>query len=129
MRISNICKGLFLGLALLLATSAFAANEGFLQVQENVSLNGKQLGPGSYWLKWKGHGPNVEGTIVKGNNVVATVPARLEDVTAAPAKNATVVRINEDGSRSLSEIQFAGKRYILAMGQESAKADSGDGSK
>jgi len=129
MKISNMCKGLFLGLALLLATSAFAANQAFLQVHENVSLNGKQLAPGDYMLKWKGNGPNVEVTVVKGKDVVATVPARLQDVAAAPERNASVVRTNEDGSKSLSEIQFAGRKYVLAIGQESAKADSGEGSK
>ena len=47
MKISNVCKGLFLGLALLLATSAFAASQGPLEVKENVSLNGKQLAAGN----------------------------------------------------------------------------------
>jgi len=67
--------------------------------------------------------------VVKGKDVVATVPARLQDVAAAPERNASVVRTNEDGSKSLSEIQFAGRKYVLAIGQESAKADSGEGSK
>jgi outer membrane lipoprotein-sorting protein len=128
MKISNMCKGLFLGLALLLATGAFAASQGPLEVKESVFLNGKQLAAGNYMLKWEGTGPNVEVTIIKGKNVVATVPARLQDVAQAPSKDASVLRINEDGSKSLSEIQFKGKKYILAMGQESAKADS-DGSK
>jgi hypothetical protein len=122
-------KGLFLGLGLLLAASAFAANQGPLEVKENVSVAGKQLAAGTYQLKWEGTGPNVEVTIMKGKNLVATVPARLQDESQAPAKNASVMRINGDGSKSLSEIQFAGKKYILALGEESAKADSGDGSK
>ena len=129
MKISNAYKGLFLGLALLLATSAFAASQGPLEVKENVSLNGKQLAAGNYMLKWEGTGPNVEVTIIKNKNVVATVPARLQEVARAASKDATVMHINDDGSKSISEIQFSGKKYILAMGQESAKADSGDGSR
>ncbi len=129
MKISNMCKGLFLGLALLLATGAFAASQGPLEVKENVSLNGKQLAAGTYLLKWEGAGPNVEVTIIKNKNVVATVPARLQEVARAASKDATVMHINDDGSKSISEIQFGGKKYILAMGQESAKADSGDGSR
>jgi len=129
MKISSAYKGLFLGLALLLATSAFAASQGPLEVKENVSLNGKQLPAGNYQLKWEGNGPNVEVTIIKNKNVVATVPARLQEVTRAASKDATVMHINDDGSKSISEIQFGGKKYILAMGQESAKADGGDGSK
>lgn len=129
MKFSSMYKGLFLGLALLLAASAFAANQGPLEVKENVSVAGKQLAAGTYQLKWEGTGPNVEVTIMKGKNLVATVPARLQDESQAAAKNASVMHINGDGSKSLSEIQFAGKKYILALGEESAKADSGDGSK
>ena len=44
MTISKISKGLLLGLALLLATSVFAAtNKGSLQVTDPVTVNGKQL--------------------------------------------------------------------------------------
>ena len=43
MKISKISKGLLLGLALLLATTAFAANKGTLQVSDPVTVNGKQI--------------------------------------------------------------------------------------
>src|SRR5690242_12630588 len=42
MTASKISKGLLLGLALLLATSVFAANKGSLQVSDPVTVNGKQ---------------------------------------------------------------------------------------
>ena len=45
-------KSLFLGLALLLATSAFAANKGSLSVQEPITVNGTQLAPGDYNVEW-----------------------------------------------------------------------------
>ena len=45
MRVSKISKGLLLGLALLLATSVFAANKGTLQVSDPVTVNGKQSAP------------------------------------------------------------------------------------
>ena len=77
MSVSKISKGLLLGLALLLATSGFAANKGTLQVNDPVTVNGKQLGTGEYTVKWDGAGPNVELNILKGKNVVATVPARM----------------------------------------------------
>ena len=43
MSVSKVSKGLLLGLALLLATSVFAANKGTLQVSDSVTVNGKQL--------------------------------------------------------------------------------------
>ena len=126
MKLSTISKSLLLGMALLLATGAFAANKGSLQVQDPVTVSGKQLPAGDYQLKWDGKGPNVELSILKGNKVVATVPARLVDINQSASSDAAVVRKNEDGSRSLSEIRFSGKKYALAIGEEAATADTGE---
>ncbi|PYX77127.1 MAG: hypothetical protein DMG72_02860 [Acidobacteria bacterium] len=126
MKRSTISKSLLLGMALLLATGAFAANKGSLQVQDPVTVIGKQLPAGDYQLKWDGKGPNVELSILKGNKVVATVPARLVDINQSASSDAAVVRKNEDGSRSLSEIRFSGKKYALAIGEEAATADTGE---
>ena len=126
MKRSTISKSLLLGMALLLATGAFAANKGSLQVQDPVTVIGKQLPAGDYQLKWDGKGPNVELSILKGNKVVATVPARLVDMNQSAASDASVIRKNADGSRSLSEIRFSGKKYALAIGEEAATADTGE---
>jgi hypothetical protein len=125
MSLSRVSKGLVLGLALLLATSVFAANTGSLNVQETLNVSGKQLPAGDYKVKWEGTGSNVEVSIVKGKTVMATVPARLVDLKESSSRDSAVVRKNDDGSRSLSEIRFSGKKYALALGSEQAKADSG----
>jgi hypothetical protein len=125
MKLSKISKGLLLGLALLLATSAFAANKGALQVSDPVTVSGKQLAAGEYKVTWEGSGPSVELNIMQGKKVVATVPARVIDLDQAPNHDAAVTRANGDGSKSLSEIRFYGKKYALAIGSESAKAESG----
>jgi hypothetical protein len=129
MKSSKLSKGLLLGLALLLATSAFAANKGSLQVSDPVTVSGKQLAPGEYTVKWEGNGPNVELNILQGKKVVATMPARLIDLNRSADGNSAVVRKNDDGSRTLAEIRFAGKKYALALGNESAKAETGDSTK
>jgi hypothetical protein len=126
MTFSNTSKGLLLGLALLLATSAFAANKGSLMVSDPVTVSGKSLAAGEYTVKWEGNGPNVELNFLHGNKVVATTSARLIDLDRSAYSNASVVKRNGDGSKTLSEIRFAGKKYALALGDESAKADSGD---
>src|SRR4029077_4411204 len=74
-------KSLFLGLALLLATSAFAANKGSLQIQEPTSVNGTKLAPGDYKLEWDGTGPSVELSIMQGKKVIAKVPAHVVDLS------------------------------------------------
>ena len=129
MKFSNTSKGLLLGLALLLATSAFAANKGSLQVSDPVTVSGKSLAAGEYTVKWEGNGPNVELNILQGKKVVATIPARLIDLDRSAPGNTAVVKRNGDGSKTLSEIRFAGKKYALALGDESAKADADDSTK
>jgi hypothetical protein len=120
----KVTKSLILGLAVLLATSAFAANKGSLQVQEPISVNGQQLAPGDYKLQWDGNGPNVEVSIMQGRKVVTKVPAHVVDLSKASNADAAVVKANADGSKSLSEVRFGGKKFALAVGEEAAKADA-----
>jgi hypothetical protein len=128
MKFANFSKGLLLGLALLLATSAFAAsNKGSMQLLDPVTVSGKQLPAGDYSVKWDGSGPNVELSILRGSKVVATTPARLIDLNQKTNGDAAVVKNNDDGSKSLSEIRFGGKKYALAIGQETASME-GSGS-
>jgi len=130
MKFANVSKGLLLGLALLLATSALAAtNKGSVQLQDSVTVSGKQLRAGEYSVKWDGSGPNVELSILKGNKVVATTPARLIDLNEKSNRDAAVVQNNGDGSKSLAEIHFSGKKYALAIGSESASMDGSGSSK
>ena len=128
MKGSKVSKGLLLGLALLLATSAFAANKGSLSVSDPVNVNGKQLKAGDYKVTWEGNGPNVQVNIMKGNKVVATAPGHVVELSNAPSDNAAVVS-NDGGTRSLSEIRFSGKKYALALGGETAKAEPADSTK
>ncbi len=125
MTVSKMLKGLLLGLSVLLATGAFAASKGSLQVSAPVSVAGKQLPAGSYEVKWEGSGPNVELSILKGKNVVAKVPAHLVDLNRSPEDNAAVVRTSSDGSRELAQIRFSGRKQALEIGQESAASGSG----
>lgn len=120
----KVTKSLVLGLAVLLATSAFAANKGSLQIQEPISVNGQQLKPGDYKVQWDGSGPNVELSIMQGKKVVTKVPAHVVDLAATSNADAAVVKNNADGSKSLSEVRFGGKKYALAVGEEAAKADA-----
>ena len=129
MKVSRISKGLLLGLALLLATSAFAANKGSVAVTDPVTVAGTQLAAGNYKLTWNGSGSSVQLNIMQGKNVVATVPARIVELERPAPSDSAVVSSNSDGSKSLSAIRFSGKKYALAIGQESAKADTENGSK
>ena len=117
-------KNLFLGLALLLATSAFAANKGSLQIQEPTSVNGTKLSPGDYKLQWDGNGPSVELSIMQGRKVIAKVPAHVVDLSKPAQNDAAVVKNSEDGTKTLSEVRLSGKKFAFAVGEEAAKADA-----
>jgi len=125
MNTSNISKGLLLGLALLLATTAFASNKGSLAVADNCLVAGKQLTKGDYKVSWEGNGPDVQVNIMKGKEVIATVPAHMTELNSAPLRDTAITSSNSDGSRSLSEIRFAGKKFGLAIGTpQAAMSDS-----
>ena len=117
-------KSLFLGLALLLATTAFAANKGSLSVQEPVTVNGTRLAPGDYKVQWDGAGPSVELSITQGKKVIAKVPAHMVNLDTPSQGDAAVIKNNGDGTRSLSEVRLSGKKFSLAVGEEAAKADA-----
>ncbi|MGA9798394.1 MAG: hypothetical protein WBQ68_05260 [Terriglobales bacterium] len=123
MSVSKISKGLLLGLALLLATSGFAANKGTLQVDSPLTVNGKSLPAGEYTVKWDGAGPNVELNILKGKNVVATVPAHMVDLNQSPNRDSVVTSVSDSGQKSISEFRFSGKKYALEVNPETAKAE------
>ena len=124
MKTSNFANKLMVGVALLLATSAFAANKGSLQVQEPLNVNGTRLAPGDYKVQWDGTGPSVELSIMQGKKVVTKVPAHVIDLSSASPSDAAVVKNNGDGTKSLSEVRLSGKKFALAVGEEAAKADA-----
>jgi HAMP domain-containing protein len=122
MKIASILKGGLLGLALLLATSAFAANKGSLQVSSPVSVAGKQLAAGDYTVKWEGAGPSVEVSIMQGKNTLAKVPAKVVALDNPSSYDSAVVNTNGDGSR------FSGKKFALEISGESSGAMGGSSS-
>jgi len=127
MNFAKISKGLVLGLAILLATSAFAASKGPLQLAAPANVAGKQLAAGEYTVKWDGTGPSVQVEILKGKNVVATVPAQVVTLEHPSNYDSAVVNTNGDGSRVLSQIRFSGKKLALTVGGEGAGSSSGSG--
>lgn len=124
MKLLVISKKVLPGLALLVATTAFAANKASLELSDPVSVSGHQLAAGQYQLKWDGTGSNVELNIVSKGKVVATVPARVVELTRPDRDDRYRMVKNDDGTTSLTEIHFSGKKYSLALGEDSAAAAS-----
>jgi len=129
MTFATVSKSMVVGLALLLASSAFAATKGSLQLNNLVTVNGTQLKPGDYKVQWEGSGPNVELSILKGKNVVAKVPAHVVELQMPASNDAAVTRLNSDGPNSLTGVRFQGKKTALEFGEAGNNMQAGGSSK
>jgi len=131
MKLANLSKGVVLGLTILLATSLFAANsnKGQLATLNAITVNGKALPAGNYNVEWTGTGSNVQVNILKGKEVVATAPASLVTLAQSSDSNAAVAKDNGDGTRTLSQIRFGGKKYALQFGGDDSSMEASGSSK
>ena len=125
MKFATVSKSLFMGLALTLASSAFAASRANLTLNNPTSINGTKLKPGDYKLEWEGSGPSVEVSIVQGKKVVTKVPAKIVDLDKAPSNDAALLKQNSDGSTTLSGARFQGKKFALELGESSDGMQAG----
>ena len=125
MKFATVAKSMVVVLGLLLASSAFAAEKGTLELSHAVTVNGTKLKAGDYKVQWEGTGPNVELSIIQGKNVVAKAPARVVDLSKAPDNSAAVVKNNEDGTSSLAGLRFQGKKIALELGEASDSMQAG----
>jgi hypothetical protein len=128
MKFATVSKSLVLGLALLLASSAFAATKGSLQLINPVTVNGTTLKPGDYKVEWEGAGPNVELSILRGKNVVTKVAARVIELQTPAGNDAAVTRENGSGPNTLTGVRFQGKKTALELGDASMSMQSSSSS-
>jgi hypothetical protein len=125
MSFTAITKSAVMGLALLLASSAFGATKASLTLLSPTTINGTQLKAGDYKLEWDGGGPNVEVSITQGKKVLAKVPAKLVDLNSPAQNNAAVVKMNGDGTSTLAGARFEGKKIALELGDSSDGMQAG----
>jgi len=121
MKFATISKSLILGVAVLLASSAFAANKANFTFNSPTTVNGTKLKAGDYKLEWDGTGSEVQVSFIQGKKVVAKVPAKLVDLNSNSQNDIALVNNNSDGTTTLTALRFAGKKYSLQLGE------SGDG--
>jgi hypothetical protein len=125
MKFATVTKSLVVGLALTLASSAFAASKANLTLNNPTSINGTKLKAGDYKLEWDGSGPNVEVSIMQGKKVVAKVPAKVVDLNQSSASNAALLKQNSDGTTTLAGVRFQGKKFALDLGEASDGMQAG----
>jgi hypothetical protein len=125
MKFATVTKSLVVGLALTLASSAFAASKANLTLNNPTSINGTSLKAGEYKLQWDGSGPNVEVSIMQGKKVVAKVPAKVVDLNQSSANDAALLKQNSDGTTTLAGARFQGKKFALELGEASDGMQAG----
>ena len=125
MKFATATKSAVMGLALLLASSAFGASKANMTLNHPTTVNGTQLKAGDYKLEWEGSGPDVQLSIVRGKNVVAKVPAKVVELNSKSANDAAVLKDNGNGTTSLTEARFAGKNFSLKIGGSDDGMQSG----
>jgi hypothetical protein len=102
-------------LAMPLAARAFGANgskstSATMDILSSVSLNGKQLKPGTYTVT----ADDTKVTIAQNGKVLAEAPVEWKDETSKPA-NSNIVTNNS----AVTEIHFSGKmRYVQVTAVE-----------
>jgi len=108
--------------SLLLVASAIAgnSNKGTLNVDETVTVGGKQLPAGKYQVEWARTGPSVEVSISDGRETVAKVPAQILPLAKAEAGSGYSTDTDQAGKKALTGIFFRGKKYQLSIGEASA---------
>ncbi len=125
MKCATVSKSLVMGLALLLASSAFAATKADLHLNDPTTVNGTRLKAGDYKLSWEGTGPDVEVSIMQGKTVLAKAAAKVVGLNSPAPNTAAVVTSNSDGTRTLAGARFGGKKFALELADASDAMQSG----
>jgi len=116
MKLNTLAKTVVLGLAVLLATGAFAStNKGSLHIEQAVQINGQQIPAGDYSVRWEGSGTNVELSVMQGRKEIAKVSAKVVQLSEA-ANGDQVVLSNTNGTPAVSQLRFNGKKTALDIG-------------
>jgi hypothetical protein len=126
MKSSLFSKVIFATLVLTLTAGAFAADahKSSFEISAPTQVNGTQIPAGEYTAKWEGPGPSVQVSIIQGRKVLATVPAQIVALSQRAADSQAEIKNNSNGDRQLISLQFAGKKFSLELGTESAKAQT-----
>jgi hypothetical protein len=122
MKVSKSFQGVLIGSVVLLANNAFAANKGTLHVSSPEIVAAERLTTGDYTVRWEGTGPRVQLRIMQGAKVVVALPVNVVALDEVSPSDSVVVQIDGKGSRRLSRICFAGRKFAFQIEEDSATA-------
>ena len=103
--------------ALLLACGipGLAKNSRTVALTHDAVLSGKTLPAGKYVVQWEAHNPQAVVEFAQRHKVVLSTEGRCEDRGKKYYSNVVVYDTASDGSRTISEIRFAGSSEVLVF--------------
>jgi YD repeat-containing protein len=112
-------KALVLIAFVLTTAFALAAN---MQISLNNAnqLNGTTINPGSYKLSYTTSGSTTEVNVLQGKKTIASATGEMVEIQTAPQHDSVISKMNPDGTRTIYEIQFAGKKQAIRFNNEPA---------
>ena len=82
-----------------------------------VSMNGAKVPAGTYELTCETHGSAARVTLLKDGQFVATAPGAWVKTGIKYPVDEMLLRMNSDGSKSLTEIRIAGTARAIVLDQ------------
>jgi hypothetical protein len=102
------------------AASAFARDSRNVKFAHPASVAGTAIPAGEYKLHWESQGPDATVTLIKGKKVVTTAHGQWVDRDQEYDQNAVVYETGPGGSRTVTEMRFAGSSRVLILDASSS---------
>lgn len=97
---------------------ARAKDSANVNLDQTVQVAGTQLAPGQYKVVWEGNGPNVTVSFAEGKKTIATVPAKLVNVSTSQQAVETIA--GSDQTTVLQSIDL--NKFALQFGNDAPAA-------
>jgi hypothetical protein len=96
---------------------ALAANMQINLASAN-QLNGTTINPGAYKFNYTTTGNTAQVNVIQGKKTIASATGEVVEIENPPAHDSIISKKNPDGTRSMYEIQFAGKKQAIRFNSD-----------
>ena len=89
-------------------------------LEREVTVDGARVSEGMYTLCLESHGALVRATLMRDGRFIATARGTWVKHGIKYTENTALLRVNSDGTRSLTEIRLAGSAKTIVIDSENA---------